>query len=803
MHQIIMGDQRQKRFWTGVVLLALMGVALFFGLQEHPSSFDDAYITYRYARNIATGRGFVYNAGEPVLGTTTPLYTLLLAGLSLVWPDIPLASHYLGILAWMLCIPLIYGIGRTNGRESIGLVAAALLAFNPLFPRVLGMETTLYALFALAAFFFHLQDRPLLAGLFASLAFLTRWDGILVVAVLLFAEMLKGRRGFFRAGLICASVMIPWLAYSYMTFGSIFPNSFYAKMGQGWNQGFGGDELGTFGRGLLLLGASAYEANPLFLIWGLFAALGLASLLYRRARWWPLLLWTGLYIAGYIALGVLRFPWYYPPIMPGLVLLVAGGINLSAQFLSRYIKRDAAQAVSVAALCILCLIPSAHWLVQDQQKEIDAHSATYVEVGNWLHANTPPESSVALLEIGIVGFYSDRTVVDTMGLVRPDMLGHLDTWLQTLQFAVNHYWPDYVVALERTAWVSLIGEPWFGEAYALETEIENVSDPVAPARIFRRRDGFPPSEFVLDSPRDRQIDGVITLERMQAVNNRARQGESLGVQLHWTAQADIDTDYRSGFDLVNTTDGQRWPLARDLQPMRGGNPTTQWRAGDRFVDGYSLGIPKDVPSGLYWLELLVTGAAGSATLSERAGNHSAPAAIGPIQIGADLAAGREPAYPANVAFADNVSLRGYDLTCTVAGNALSVALHWEATDSVSQDYTVFVHLLSPDGQLLAQHDSSPLLPTGQWAAGTRVLDMHTLALPSGQPPSEYQIRLGLYHWPDMERLPIVPSPCVDVKDAALLLGAIYEDVSESSGALVCPGMRWKEALSACTPAPDD
>ncbi len=41
--------------------------------------FDDTYITFRYSLNLASGHGFVYNLGEPVLGTTTPLWTLVLA----------------------------------------------------------------------------------------------------------------------------------------------------------------------------------------------------------------------------------------------------------------------------------------------------------------------------------------------------------------------------------------------------------------------------------------------------------------------------------------------------------------------------------------------------------------------------------------------------------------------------------------------------------------------------------------------------------------------------------------------------
>lgn len=43
-----------------------------------PRTIDDSYITFRYARNILAGNGFVYNPGEHVLGTTTPLYTILL-----------------------------------------------------------------------------------------------------------------------------------------------------------------------------------------------------------------------------------------------------------------------------------------------------------------------------------------------------------------------------------------------------------------------------------------------------------------------------------------------------------------------------------------------------------------------------------------------------------------------------------------------------------------------------------------------------------------------------------------------------
>ena len=75
-----------------IILLIIFTTILVRGLLVYYSNYtaDDSFITFRYVENIASGKGFVYNQGERVLGTTTPLYTLLLAllvklGLPIVW----------------------------------------------------------------------------------------------------------------------------------------------------------------------------------------------------------------------------------------------------------------------------------------------------------------------------------------------------------------------------------------------------------------------------------------------------------------------------------------------------------------------------------------------------------------------------------------------------------------------------------------------------------------------------------------------------------------------------------------------
>src|SRR3954453_1418522 len=63
----------------GIMLLAVIARVL-----PGPRTIDDAFITFRYSRNIVEGQGFVYNIGIPSLGTTTPLFTLLMAVISAI-----------------------------------------------------------------------------------------------------------------------------------------------------------------------------------------------------------------------------------------------------------------------------------------------------------------------------------------------------------------------------------------------------------------------------------------------------------------------------------------------------------------------------------------------------------------------------------------------------------------------------------------------------------------------------------------------------------------------------------------------
>jgi hypothetical protein len=87
-------------------------------------------------------------------------------------------------------------------------------------------------------------------------------------------------------------------------------------------------------------------------------------------------------------------------------------------------------------------------------------------------------------------------------------------------------------------------------------------------------------------------------------------------------------------------------------------------------------------------------------------------------------------------------------------------------------YTIFVHLVSPAGELVAQQDRPPLLPSSLWVPGERVIDQHTLVLPADLLKADYQVCVGLYHWSDFKRVPVVDPGNAEETDDLVIVGGV-------------------------------
>jgi uncharacterized membrane protein len=116
--------------------------------------------------------------------------------------------------------------------------------------------------------------------------------------------------------------------------------------------------------------------------------------------------------------------------------------------------------------------------------------------------------------------------------------------------------------------------------------------------------------------------------------------------------------------------------------------------------------------------------------------------------------------PMEASFGQTLRLTGYwiEQVRLTSGSALPILLEWTAERPPQRDLTVFIHLLAPDGRLVAQSDATPTwltpAPSSQWPAGQSLLDQHTVLLPADLPPGSYTLALGLYDSDTLDRLPL-------------------------------------------------
>jgi hypothetical protein len=441
---------RQRRVFATAGLIYLSITTLVIGLAFSQWAYDDPYITFRYARNLAGGEGFVYNPGEQVLSTTTPLFALLLALLSRLQPDIPRLANWIGAFSLAVGGLLLWVLAQDWETPLAGWAGLLLYPTFPLLLGTLGSELPLYLAFCLGAFAAFARQRYRVTAVACALAVLTRPDGILVPAVLGAAFLLQDawrRRPIpWQALLLFAVMVLPWFVFAWAYFGSPLPATLAAKRLQG------AMHISTpyFPGLLVVMGTLANRWQ--YWLELLLALVGLAAAVWKRRSWLLLFSWTFLFFFSYSLLGVSRYFWYYAPLVPGFLAMVGLGIWLLSTILAglKWSGQESqlrlSQGMGWAVILTLSLAQGIGAWQQSQQ--LDARSDLYRQVGEWLNQNTLNKARVGALEVGIIGYYAMRPMVDFAGLIQPDVARQLrpeTTYADAARWAVETYRPDYLV----------------------------------------------------------------------------------------------------------------------------------------------------------------------------------------------------------------------------------------------------------------------------------------------------------------------------------------------------------------------
>ena len=159
-------------------------------------------------------------------------------------------------------------------------------------------------------------------------------------------------------------------------------------------------------------------------------------------------------------------------------------------------------------------------------------------------------------------------------------------------------------------------------------------------------------------------------------------------------------------------------------------------------------LPADVPTGAYTWSLMTP---------------AGRTALGPLRVNAPERSFTAPAVGAALdADLGPVALVRVDAPADLQrGQPWPVTLVWRADELMNDSYHVFVHLIGPDGGLVAQSDGVPAdwtRRTPGWLPGEYVVDARTLALPADLPPGEYTLFAGLYRPGDGARLAVAAYP---------------------------------------------
>jgi hypothetical protein len=420
---------------------------------------DDSYIAYRIAENIAGGQGWVYNTGERINGSTSPLWTFVLAaGASFgrVEPVAHAATGFclaaLGFLWWRLT-------SRWLGAR-VALRGGLLLLTHLLVLLSIGMETPLYLAFGLLSILAFNSGHSVGLGLALGGLCLARPDGVLLACVLLCLALARDRAFPWKAGLTMAAPLIAWSVFSWWYFGSFFPNTLAAKMAQG-RSGLASLWMGPiswlplFAKGALFWLYNLHDKLALALMF----PCALAGLLLLRS-WRPsttvLVVWGALHLLAYSILKVPHYHWYYGPVLLAfLALLLRGfrGILEAAWRRSRFLGAT----VVLLGLAVPC--SQVMRAYSGSRSLPEPRHAVYKQIALWVRENTRPDFSVAAAEIGVIGYFAERRIIDMLGLIHREgpaaiRAGRVDWWLKRYRpdLAVAHHppWP-YEAALAKSA----------------------------------------------------------------------------------------------------------------------------------------------------------------------------------------------------------------------------------------------------------------------------------------------------------------------------------------------------------------
>jgi 4-amino-4-deoxy-L-arabinose transferase-like glycosyltransferase len=779
---------RWERSWSVVLLLAITGIGLWFRWQyaRDVSFFVDEYLQLRAADRILSQgapllpSGHFYSHG--LLLSYIETVVLGLGGKSAWVIRLPV------LLLSTAAIPLAYWFGRRVFSAGAGLIAAALLAFAPeaiLWGGRVRMYAPLQFFVLLATVVFYLwvveeQDRPAYRILFV----LAYWGALFSHAEAMLLLPLWGLWALLQRGWRWS--LHPRNLVVFLLSGmSIVVEILLRRIGppvQSWVAPGVFEPVSREYLNIALDWAAVQKVlAPLFLtpVRGPLVLLALGGLGYLLLSWlrktknggsaqrramaylYALLLPT-LVVLLFVVDPSWRSPRYALMLLPHFFLISGGLLAWLGRWLQGRVGRRWAWAGITVVIVLVALgswrsavaatqesVPAYDWAfgyVQDHQRPDDVVitflcPAAFWHMGQCDYLAIPTDySGFAFEKDGRwVSGWSEVPIVDSADGLREAVAEAPGAW-----FVVDEgrFGGRYQADFQQAVWDEM-------ELVAAQQEMLVFRSPEKPST---------PLSMAMKGSGVSFEDGI-NLAGYSLEPEKPMPGQDLAIELRWTADSQVTGDYTV---FVHLLDGQGQMRGQvDGPPLEGLYPTTHWQPGVTLPDRHTLDLADDLEPGRYRLVAGLYDAHSQERLPLVGGDGT----LDYLWIG-ERPPAPVPQQALAAEFGSMIHLVGYDLAPEPgvqppADAALTVTLYWEAVSDVDRDYTVFVHLVDEDGQIVGQGDGPPMegsYPTSNWDPGETVTDVHRLESKADVPAGSYRLLVGLYVPEDGTRLPVTDGP---------------------------------------------
>lgn len=461
-----------------LLLLAMCAalVVLYVGTANGGFPLDDSWIHQVYGRNLAQTGQWAFVPGQPSAASTSPLYTVLLSIGYKLNISYRFWTHLLGGLA--LFVTALVGARMAERlmpeQRFAGLLAGVViaLAWHLVWAAASGMETMLFSMFTLvlmAVAWRELDERSprlasvalrgLIFGGLAALATLTRPEGVMLAGFVGLAMLAVRPQGSLRGvivwGLAAAIgfgvVIAPYLILNLQLTGGLLPDTAAAKQAQ-----IAPFLAASYLSRLVDMAMPLVAGGQTLLLPGMvyFAVVELGQTRKELSKVFFLLplLWAVALVMLYAA----RLPAPYQHgryVIPALPSLLVAGV-VGSVWLVRLGQRSLAGRVLTRALVASALLVFVFFAFVTgpgiYAKDVHIIDEEMVTAARWIDANIPPDDLLAIHDIGAVGYFTPRPILDIAGLVNPEVIPILldkDALWQMLQERGARYllaFPDQV-----------------------------------------------------------------------------------------------------------------------------------------------------------------------------------------------------------------------------------------------------------------------------------------------------------------------------------------------------------------------